>query len=81
MPSSARLPLGHQPPWGMLFLIAQSSAKRSMPIWPPDMIFKLVNGLQGGGVLRCCVALSYLVHELSGQRRAFSILRVSSGVH
>jgi len=38
VPSSARRPLGHQPPWGNPRLIAQSSAARSTPDWPPETI-------------------------------------------
>src|SRR5947209_3997111 len=38
-PSSARRPLGHHPPWAMRRAMAQSSAARSAPVWPPEMIF------------------------------------------
>ena len=39
LPSSARRPLGIQPPWGMPIRIATSRAARSTPVCPPEMIF------------------------------------------
>ena len=41
-PSSAFRPLGHQPPQGSLSDKAQSSAARSVPVWPPETILGMV---------------------------------------
>ncbi len=43
-PSSASRPFGHQPPCGILLAMAQSSAARSTPVWPPEMIFEMCTG-------------------------------------
>ena len=45
-PISERRPLGHQPPWGRPRVIAASSAARSAPVCPPEIIFKV----KGAGV-------------------------------
>ena len=43
IPSSAFLPLGTHPPWGISLLIAKSSAARSAPVWAPEIIFLMIN--------------------------------------
>jgi hypothetical protein len=42
-PSSAFRPLGTYPPCSRPFSIAKSSAARSAPVWPPDIIFRSIS--------------------------------------
>src|SRR6266567_7686680 len=39
LPNSSRRPAGHQPPQSIPRLSATSSAARSTPVWPPEIIF------------------------------------------
>src|ERR671935_1630758 len=61
-PSSALRPRGHQPPCARPCAIAQSSAARSAPVWPPDTIFCKVSTARfchraAAGAVKLCLTM------------------------
>src|SRR6266496_2509677 len=47
LPNSSRRPAGHPPPQSIPCLSATSSAARSTPVWPPDIIFTYYSAAGG----------------------------------
>src|SRR6266568_3153593 len=61
MPSSALRPFGHQPPWRTPWAIAQSSAARSAPVWPPATILN-------GDLCIDCSPVAFIPHSHDDSR-------------
>src|SRR5438552_8089655 len=49
LPNSSRRPAGHHPPHSISCLSATSSAARSTPVWPPEIIFTCLSARLAAG--------------------------------
>src|SRR5262249_49357554 len=67
---SARRPRGHQPPCGIPSLIATSSAARSAPVCPPEMIFLIIVSM---AIAILFLAWPMMISELRAAVKAYGV--------